>query len=355
MKRERNFEVLRTLAMFFVVVYHCLTHGIGGEYGFSTIHPASLTNLLFSDFMLVFSSVAVNLYVMISGYFLVDLNFKLSRIVRTWVISCFYLFFITLLFMSLGWKPFNIVTIGKSFFPLSTDAYWFVTQYIGLIILSPFLSIMLKQLTYRQYVGLLIGGAFICLAIIPDFPLGKRFHVAHGNSLFSFAYLFVVAGFIRHHLGRLSIKKLIVAISVVVLMTLACELFVGTHHNITHLIWFDYNGLPFVLSVLIFILIKQVQVPENGLWNGLVKLAPYTFGVYLIHDHLLVREWLWNTISLTSQCEEWIFPLTVIGICLLIFLTCSLIEAIRKKVFEILRLDSLIAKTDNWRFTRIRN
>lgn len=354
MKRERNFEVLRTVAMFFIVVYHCLTHGVGGEYGFSTVQPASLSNLLFSDFMLVFSSIAVNLYVMISGYFLVDLNFKLSRIVRTWVISCFYLFIITLLFISFGFEPFSIVTIGKSFFPLSTDAYWFVTQYIGLLILSPFLSIMLKQLTYRQYVSLLIGGAFICLAIIPDFPLGRRFHVAHGNSLFSFAYLFVVAGFIRHHLEQLPLKKLLAAMIVVVLITIAYELFAGTQQNTSHLVWLDYNGLPFVLSVLVFILGKQIQVPENGLWNGLVKLAPYTFGVYLIHDHLLVRGWLWNSLSLTSQCEEWVFPLIVIGICLLIFLTCSLIEAIRKKVFEISRLDSHIAKTDNWRFTCIR-
>lgn len=352
MKRESNFEVMRTLAMFFVVVYHCLTHGVGGGYGFSIVQPVSLSNLLFSDFLLVFSSIAVNLYVMISGYFLIDLNFKLSRIVRTWVISCFYLFFISLLFILVGLKPFSIVTLCKSFFPLSTDSYWFVTQYIGLLILSPFLTIMLKQLSCRQYVGLLIGGAFICLAIIPDFPLGKRFHVAHGNSLLSFSYLFVVAGFIKHHLGQLPPKKLMAAISVTVLLTVACELFVGTHQSISHLIWFNYNGLPFILSVLIFILIKQIKVSDNGAMNSLVRVAPYTFGVYLIHDHLLVREWLWKTLSLTSQCKEWLFPLIVLGVCLMIFLLCSLIEAIRKKLFVILKFDSYIAQIDNWCFTR---
>ena len=174
MKREVNFEALRVLAMFFIVIYHCLTHGVGGDYGFSTVRAVSVSNLLFSDLLLVFSSIAVNLYVMISGYFLVDRNFKLSRIVRTWVVSCFYLFAITSLFMSLSLKSFNILTLGKSLFPISTDAYWFVTQYIGLLILSPFLAIMLRHLTYRQYVGLLIGGAFICLTIFPDFPLGKN-------------------------------------------------------------------------------------------------------------------------------------------------------------------------------------
>ena len=70
MKRESNFEVLRTIAMFFIVVYHCLTHGVGNEYGFNIASKTTLSNVLFSDFMLVFSSIAVNLYVMISGYFL---------------------------------------------------------------------------------------------------------------------------------------------------------------------------------------------------------------------------------------------------------------------------------------------
>ena len=121
--------------------------------------------------------------------------------------------------MSLGLKPFNIVTLGKSLFPLSTDAYWFVTQYIGLLILSPFLVIMLRHLTYRQYIGLLIGGAFVCLAIIPDFPLGKRFHVAHGNSLISFALkgliitllfnLIYLLIFFKNHNFKFIVKKIL--------------------------------------------------------------------------------------------------------------------------------------------------
>ena len=118
MKRERNFEVLRTVAMFFIVVYHCLTHGVGGEYSFNTSSPVSLINYSFSDLLLVFSSIAVNLYVMISGYFLVDLDFKLSRIIRTWTCTVFYSCLITLLFVVLHVIPFDFVIIGKSFFPL---------------------------------------------------------------------------------------------------------------------------------------------------------------------------------------------------------------------------------------------
>ena len=350
MKREPNFEVMRTVAMFFIVVYHCLTHGVGDGYGFSVHNPVTLSNVLFSDFLLVFSSIAVNLYVMVSGYFLVDLSFKVGRIVRTWTYACFYSVVITFLLMSLQVEPFSIVALGKSFFPISTDAYWFVTQYIGLLILSPFLALLVKQLSYKQYVWLLIGGAFMCLAIIPDFPLGKRFHVTHGNSVWSFAYLFLVAGFIKHHLKKLPMTWTLVSALFVTLLTMGCEVFLGYHDNAVSLLWFNYNGLPFILSVLVFIMIRQMQISESGFWKVLVKLAPYTFGVYLIHDHLMVRGWLWSSVSLTSFCDQWIYPIIVVGLCCLIFVVAALIDGIRKKLFAILRIDDLISKADRWSF-----
>ena len=350
MKRESNFELLRTLAMFFIVIYHCLTHGVGGEYVFTTAQIVSLSNLLFSDFMLVFSSIAVNLYVMISGYFLVDLDFKLSRIVRTWTYAMFYSCVITVLFVALNFVPFDIVSIGKSFFPLSTDAYWFVTQFIGLLILSPFLAMMVRQLSCRQYMILLIGGAFICLSIIPDLPLGKRFYVAHGNSVWSFAYLFLVAGFIKHHVKKLSTNLLLVSVSFVTLCTLICEVVLGYQNEYVHLYWLNYNGLPFVLTVVVFLLVRQLQVPDNSFWNVLVRLSPYTFGIYLIHDHLLVRDWIWSTIPLSSCCDDWSFLLIVIGLCIGIFLIGALIDSIRKYIFVVSKIDKLINKVDRWSF-----
>lgn len=350
MKRETNFEVLRTVAMFFIVVYHCLTHGVGDGYGFNTDSPVTLSNVLFSDFMLVFSSIAVNLYVMISGYFLVDLDFKPSRIVRTWFNACFYSSIITVLFMALAIEPFNAISVGKSLFPISSDAYWFVTQFLGLLILSPFLAMLARQLTYRQYLALLIGGAFICLSIIPDFPLGKRFYVAHGNSVWSFAYLFMIAGFVRHHLKKVPVGRLSMIVLLLTLLILMCEVIGGYHSGSISLYWLNYNGLVLVLSVAVFVLVRQLQIPEKGLWRVLVNAAPYTFGVYLIHDHLQVREWLWNTLSLPSYCNELTYPFVVVGLCLVVFVVCATIETIRKKLFAILGIDALIRKVDRWTF-----
>lgn len=136
----------------------------------------------------------------------------------------------------------------------------------------------------------------------------------------------------------------------VTLLTMGCEVFLGYHDNAVSLLWFNYNGLPFILSVLVFIMIRQMQISESGFWKVLVKLAPYTFGVYLIHDHLMVRGWLWSSVSLTSFCDQWIYPFIVLGLCCLIFVVTALIDGIRKKLFAILGIDDLISKVDRWSF-----
>lgn len=346
MARERNFEVMRTWAMFSIVIYHCMCHGIGSDYAFDLQLPVSLFNFTFSDLILVIGSIAVNLYVLVSGYFLVNARFKVSRIIRTWVSALFYSVIITTMFLLLSLEPWSIVTLGKSFFPLSTDAYWFVSQYIGLLILSPFLAMLVRQLSYRQYVALLIGMGLMVLSVIPDFPLGKRFSISHGNSVWSFVYLFFIAGFIRLHLKRIPMGKLVVTVLGLALLTMVSEMVLGIHNGVGHLLWFNYNGILLFLSVAVFVFIRQQQIPETGIWSLMVKVAPYTFGVYLIHDHLLMRDWIWKTLSMTSYANQWIYALAVMVVCVLIFAICILIDTVRKRLFAILKMDDLMIRLD---------
>ena len=99
-----------------------------------------------------------------------------------------------------------------------------------------------------------------------------------------------------------------------------------------------------------FVLIRQIEIPDVGIWSVMVKVAPFTFGVYLIHDHLLVRDWLWKILSLTSYANQWIFVLMVIVACLLIFVICIVIDYFRKKLFSFLHIDDLVTRLDRWSY-----
>ena len=143
-------------------------------------------------------------------------------------------------------------------------------------------------------------------------------------------------------------RKLVLAIIAVVLLTLFIEVYYGYRNGTVYLSWLDYNALPFILSVLVFVFTRQLRVPDSGGWKILVKSAPYTFGVYLIHDHLSIRSRLWDMVALPSQCDQWQYPLVVLGLCVLIFVVCACIDAVRKKLFAVLQIDRYIAKIDKW-------
>ena len=53
----------------------------------------------------------------------------------------------------------------------------------------------------------------------------------------------------------------------------------------------DYNGPVFFLSLAIFIYFVNTSFKRGSL---LTKAAPYTFGVYLIHDNPMVRRVVWG-------------------------------------------------------------
>lgn len=346
MKRESNFEVLRVFAMFFIIVYHFCTHGIGSNTAYHLISPLHLSNLIFTDLLLVVSSTCVNLYVLISGYFLVCSSFKPSRIARTWLLTCFYSFFITLFFYIANIYSFDGTRLTKSLFPLSTDSYWFVTQFVGMLILSPLLSLLANKLSYKQYIYLLIVMGIFCLSIIPDFPLGKRFYVAHGNSLLSFIYLYFIAGFIRLHVKGISSRRLLFLIGIITIINLIWSFTNGINDGNGHIYWFNYNSIPFLLSVSLFIYIRQTKLPENKFVTLFVKIAPYTFAVYLIHDHLLIRYYLWNVLPIKEYCYNITFPISSLLICLVIYIICIGIDYCRQMLFRILKIDSLLTKAD---------
>ena len=76
-KRNLNIEVLRVVSMFMVIVLHALGHG-------GVLDYYQLGDSGYFIFWLIeaFCMVAVNCFVLITGYFGWKSNFKLSRVVK---------------------------------------------------------------------------------------------------------------------------------------------------------------------------------------------------------------------------------------------------------------------------------
>ena len=86
-KRQANFELLRMTAMLMVVAMHFLSHTGGGGSQAGQMPGAKGTAAVLVE---SFCIVAVNVYVLISGYFLSESGFSLKRLLRLLFQVLFY-------------------------------------------------------------------------------------------------------------------------------------------------------------------------------------------------------------------------------------------------------------------------
>ena len=120
--------------------------------------------------------IGVNLFVLITGYFLAKKFSKFSSLVYLWIKTFSYVIIFFLLFCALGLHPFSWSSLVSCFFPIRNDFYWFVSAYFLLILLSPFITIGIKALGQRKL--------FAFLLISPRSQLNRNITVQRFFGLF---------------------------------------------------------------------------------------------------------------------------------------------------------------------------
>ena len=106
-----------------------------------------------------------------------------------------------------------------------------------------------------------------------------------------------------------------------------------------------YSDFTFVMSVLLFMWAKYTTFTASVLTKLLFFAAPYTFGVYLIHDNKGMREWLWNGLfDIPDYSTSGYFVFYILGISVFIFFVCVCVDYCRHKLFTVLSVDKLIMK-----------
>ena len=95
--------------------------------------------------------VAVDTYVLISGYFLVESGFRIRRLVMLLLQVLFYSLLIPAGLAALGIpvQGTGLSTAVPYFLPISTEHYWFVSSYVLMYLFSPLLSAAAHRLSKR--------------------------------------------------------------------------------------------------------------------------------------------------------------------------------------------------------------
>lgn len=295
-KRMANLELLRCVAMMMVIVLHYL--GKGGLLPDLTGERLGARGTL-AWLLEAFSIAAVNIYMLISGYFLCASHFKPSRLFRLLGQVWFYSMAFGMLGVLTGVvaeTPVDVHFFLTLLFPVSMEHYWFMTAYIFLYLLLPFLGAAVKGMTKSQLrlaAGLLLAAFCLLKSVLPVRLETDR----RGYDCLWYLCVFVSAAYVRRFglpfLGKKRRSLLLYLGSVllifggtmllraVCLKTGSLERMVGMCMEYNHI-------LPFLAALGIFGTFAGLRINDK-ISTVINKIGPCTLGVYLLHENLGLR------------------------------------------------------------------
>lgn len=312
--RESGLELLRIIAMLMIILHHVILYT-----GFNITSEGvfKLANVLKNG-----GKLGVDIFVLISAYFMVNKNFKLSRVLNIFFQTWFYSVVIYLIFLISGTIQFDLKMLFQAIFPLIYGEYEFVTSYVMLLFLSPWLNLIIKNINKNFYkIGL-----FFLLVLIVLFPyfnkliLKQFIEFPNINMLVWFVVLYFVAGYIR--LYKIKVNKLILVIFLALFVLFQVIYAIKFDNRESY---YNYAFGNISISITLFLIFKDFKF-RSKIIN---IIASTTFGIFLIHENPAIRNWWWSKLFGWLGSSYQMF----VGICLLMmlitFIICMVIDLIR--------------------------
>ena len=327
--RDTKFELLRIIAMILIILHHYSYHG-----GLLDSHVEGI-NKYIGIFIALGGKIGVNLFVLISGYFLIKSKFRIKKVFELILQVYFY----SILLMIINLLLNNNVTkemIINSLLPF-VNLYWFFKVYILLYLFSPCINKIIRKLSKIEYASL-IGVLFIIICVIS--PLLKIKFL--GNIYFCFLLMYLIGGYIRvfdFKFQTIWDKQLINISMIIILFLINLQIY-----QLVPLQYFKYNlrisetFLPVVIiSIITFVSFKQIKMKESKIINS---IAGASFAAYLLHDNTYFMNIIWklilrNDIFFYSNFVILIFH--IIFSVFIIYFAGYVIEKIRLKLISFCR------------------
>lgn len=323
--RDWRFEALRILAMLFIVISHFFAsdnwamHVDPGRQDswFSSVHQS----------MDLFGQTGVTWFVLISAFFIarptsgpLKLRSTWIRIFRVWLEVLLYVvgMYIVTLVVSLvrGGSIdglLSLQTLLSTFFPVTYVQYWFVSAYIIMIALAPFINLIIDNCDFVHMailLGIVIWVIFIWRLLNPD----SSYYTDYGYV----CSIYIIGAMIRRYADKMPKISIPVMIVTIVVCWLACvagtyfvrsgNFFVSTLHYPPNLLGAGGGASP-ILSVIIgtvsFLWLAQhtqsVSLKNNAMTRVICKIAPATLGIYLVHTNPLLRPILFGNLFMIPE------------------------------------------------------
>ncbi|WP_026668043.1 MULTISPECIES: acyltransferase [Butyrivibrio] len=360
-KRDANIELLRIVAMLMIITLHFNNQSKAllelGE-------PASSVQI-FATILEAIAITGVNVYVLISGYYLSSSKVKFSKILLLILQVYFYTLLISGAMMFVGAysvKPEDKLDRALRYlFPISSEHYWFVTAYVIMYVLAPVMNAAVNTLKRKQLktviIGLLTWFCFIKSIVPAKFGTDRM-----GYDFGWFICLYLIAAYIRKYnvvLFRDAKRSALVYLVSVIVIAAIGFIFYKINFDTTTRIYSEeigdyiykgkfqyYAGVPchynffFALTgaLGLFSVFRFMRLKENLFAEVIRIIAPYTLGVYLLHMHFEIAdrwvEWIEQIIGETPLDNVLTFFIHLVISVLMVFFAGIFVDWIRKYIFN---------------------
>ncbi len=349
-KRFANIELLRCVAMVMVVVMHFMRES--GSLLTSGTQTLAVRNII-ATLLESFCIVAVNTYVLISGYYGANSSFKPAKILAFW---CRVLFYALLIPVVLFFCGVNIVANDMGIYglvqyvlPISSEHYWFASSYLYLLLFIPLLNKALKEMTAKLSASVIIGLLILFCGVKSIVPIPLALD-RYGYDLSWFICVYLVglwlglyggkvADWFRRHGGKV---YLISGLGIFA-MTLGLWGMISKAEGFAYYftVPFHYNFVLCLTGAIgLFYVFSKINLKEGKMAELFRCLGKYAFGVYLLHEHIDIRH-LWypaltNSIkTLFGDGMAMFFPELLFCV-IIIFVSGIFIDFLREKLFVFL-------------------
>lgn len=336
-KRQSNLELLRVVSMLLIIAHHYVVNSGILEHLSLSNHPA---NFLFLILWSMWGKTGINIFILISSYFMCQSNLTLRRYCKVAFEWIFYHYAIYIIMLLAGYETISIQRVCTLLFAPFINANAtgsFASSFLVFYLFIPFMNSFIANIGCKEH------RRFIFLLLFTFTGLSTFFiNRSIFGEVFWFCAVYFIGSYLRLYPPTWS-TNLHQSVKLLILSWLLCYASVlsiafilkcigmdtPSFSMLTYFV-FDANKLGAVLvSIFMFCTFKNLHISYSKAIN---LFAQTTFGILMIHDNGTLRPLLWKNllhVDMSYSLTPPILAVRSVLIVFVVFLACSLIDMVR--------------------------
>jgi hypothetical protein len=334
--RESNLELLRLVCMYYIVVHHILIHALHQVAGYGLTVDLSKYTII-STILDSFLFVAVNSFILISGFF--SIRLKMSKLIHIYILCAAYGALFYFLHLYLDGQSIGRTFLKQSLFAISHSDLWFIQSYFFLCLLSPLLNGSIDYMNKKQHLSVIIALTFlnVYFGFVWQNPINPD-----GYNVMNFIFIYVIGQYIKKYISiqkltevRNKLIFLYIVMSVVFGLWVLFVVFILKRSAMSTISW-SYNNPVIIISAIMFFC---VFLTFNFRSKKINWLATSTIAVYIIQENRYFRLYIHDVIiSITNHSvllnDIVLMYLLILLFALLFMIACLLFDKVLQKIIS---------------------